>query len=54
MLRAPYFYPTNQVATENTNLCLQHWESPVYSKIGHVRICGGMASNGCLYPETSP
>ena len=33
--------PGNQVATENTNLCLQHWESPVYSKIGHVRICGG-------------
>ena len=23
--------PGNQAATENTNISLQHWESPVYS-----------------------
>ena len=23
-------------------------------RIGHVLICGGMASNGCLYPDPMP
>ena len=45
-MRAPYFYPDSGVDTLIT-------EEPD-DQIGHVRICGGMASNGCLYPETSP
>ena len=28
--------PGNQVAPENTNFCLQHWESPVYSTKTHA------------------
>ena len=28
--------PGNQVAPENTNFCLQHWESPVYSTKTHL------------------
>ncbi len=31
-LRAPYFYPTNQAATENTNFTLRSGEFPAYSK----------------------
>ena len=30
--------PGNQVATANTNFCLQHWESPVYSTKTHPHL----------------